>query len=161
MLPYDTDIRVPFYVRGPRIQPNSTVDIVSGNVDLAPSILGLAGVPIPAFMDGKSFASVIVRQSDELPSETAQPWRTAFLAQINVPGFSYFGTNRIYFRSDESPLHGVIRHPPMARADNASAKFIYNDPTNAWRMLRIINATHNLAYIEFGSFWGPSPPGPR
>ena len=28
-------------------------------------------------------------------------------------------------------------------------------------MLRIINATHNLAYIEFGSFWGPSPPGPR
>ena len=34
--PYETDIRVPFLVRGPGVQANSTHDDIVGNVDLTP-----------------------------------------------------------------------------------------------------------------------------
>ena len=158
VLPYDTDVRVPFFVRGPGIRPGSSFPQLAGNVDVAPTILALAGVPIPAWMDGKSIATFAVDGSDG----AADPprWRTSFLSEINVPGYSYFGTNKIYMRSAENALQGVLAHPPMARADNGSAEFIYNDPTNAWRMLRIINTTHDWAYVEFGDFWAPPPPPP-
>lgn len=161
VLPYDTDIRVPFYVRGPGIAANSSFHQVAGNVDIAATILDLAHVQIPAWMDGKSMTAFALQKNTSIPTPA---WRTKFLSEINVPGYAYFGTNKIYMKSETDPTHGVITHPPMARFDNSSAEFIYNDPTNAWRMLRIINETHNWAYIEFGSFWGPrpdpKPPGP-
>ena len=49
--PYDTDIRVPLLARGPGIQPGSTYNYPSGNVDLTPTLLTLAAgaayVPAP------------------------------------------------------------------------------------------------------------------
>ena len=41
--PYETDIRVPFLVRGPGVQANTTHDDIVGNVDLTPTLLSLAG----------------------------------------------------------------------------------------------------------------------
>jgi N-acetylglucosamine-6-sulfatase len=37
---YDTDLRVPFFVRGPGIAPNSSFGSVGSNVDVMPTILG-------------------------------------------------------------------------------------------------------------------------
>ena len=43
-----------FAVRGPRIRPGST-DEASHMIDLAPTLLSLAGVDRPAFMEGRPF----------------------------------------------------------------------------------------------------------
>lgn len=50
--PYETDIRVPLIVRGPGIDPNIIRFDPIVNVDLAPTILKIAGVEINNSMDG-------------------------------------------------------------------------------------------------------------
>jgi arylsulfatase A-like enzyme len=50
---FQTDVRVPFFVRGPGITPGSTYDDVAGNIDIAPTIADIAGAPT-AEVDGLS-----------------------------------------------------------------------------------------------------------
>ncbi|KAJ8953692.1 hypothetical protein NQ314_007300, partial [Rhamnusium bicolor] len=57
--PYDTDIRVPLFVSGPNIPRKNVESYPVSSVDLAPTILDLAGVNIPQYMDGKSFKKVL------------------------------------------------------------------------------------------------------
>ncbi|WP_051246913.1 sulfatase family protein [Nocardioides halotolerans] len=44
---FQTDVRVPFYIRGPGIAPGSTIDDLAGNIDIAPTIAEIAGAPTP------------------------------------------------------------------------------------------------------------------
>ena len=56
---YDSDIRVPLIVRGPGVPAGATSDSLVGNIDIAPTFAQLAGVPIPDFVDGRSFAGLL------------------------------------------------------------------------------------------------------
>ncbi|KAG2444332.1 hypothetical protein HXX76_001088 [Chlamydomonas incerta] len=51
-LPIEEDIRVPFFIRGPGIPAGQVLPHQSTNVDVAPTLLALAGLPIPPDMDG-------------------------------------------------------------------------------------------------------------
>lgn len=53
MWPFETDTRIPFYIRGPGISPGSRSAAMALNTDIAPSILDFAGIPVPNIMDGK------------------------------------------------------------------------------------------------------------
>ena len=50
---FQTDVHVPFYIRGPGITPGSTYDDVAGNIDIAPTIADIAGATTPE-VDGLS-----------------------------------------------------------------------------------------------------------
>ncbi|KAG2492462.1 hypothetical protein HYH03_009403 [Edaphochlamys debaryana] len=50
--PIEEDVRVPLYVRGPGIPAGAVLPYQGNMVDLAPTILALAGLPIPDAMDG-------------------------------------------------------------------------------------------------------------
>jgi N-acetylglucosamine-6-sulfatase len=52
-LAYDESIRVPLLVRGPGVQRGETSDALVTNIDLAPTILTAAGLPVPRSMQGK------------------------------------------------------------------------------------------------------------
>lgn len=56
---YDWDTRVHLLVRGPGVPPGSTWNAPATMVDLAPTFLGLAGVPKPPTMDGKSLMPLL------------------------------------------------------------------------------------------------------
>jgi arylsulfatase A-like enzyme/predicted TIM-barrel fold metal-dependent hydrolase len=81
---YDESLRVPFLVRYPRLfKPAQTIDEMVLNVDLAPTLLDLAGAAIPQAMQGRSWKPLAAGR----PSE---PWRQSFLVQYykelgNVP----------------------------------------------------------------------------
>jgi arylsulfatase A-like enzyme len=54
--PYDLGIHVPMIVRWPGgLEPGSVSDRLLSTVDLGPTVLSLAGVPIPAHMQGRAF----------------------------------------------------------------------------------------------------------
>ena len=58
-LPYEFDIRVPFWVAGPNITANQTIHTPILSIDLAPTLLALADLPSDAAMDGLSFLPLV------------------------------------------------------------------------------------------------------
>jgi N-acetylglucosamine-6-sulfatase len=56
--PYDAASRVPAILRGPDVPAGSTVDALALNIDLLPTVLDLAGLNAPSFIDGRSLASI-------------------------------------------------------------------------------------------------------
>jgi arylsulfatase A-like enzyme len=66
---YEESMRMPFVIRYPKkIKPKTVVSDVISNVDIAPTILDLAGVNIPKEVQGKSFYQ-------QLKGETNADWR--------------------------------------------------------------------------------------
>lgn len=76
MLAYEEDIRVPFLVRGPGIQPGTTVTQMTANIDVAPSITELAGAQPADFVDGRSFVRFL-----SSAQEDNSDWRKALLLE--------------------------------------------------------------------------------
>ena len=81
-LMYEPSIRVPMILRDPgRVHPGSSSDAMVLNLDLAPTLLDIAGLPVPADMQGKSFLALAEGKPD--PS-----WRKDWLYEYyEYPGF--------------------------------------------------------------------------
>jgi len=62
---YDEASRVPFAIRYPALIPNPYIDTdhAVANIDIAPTALALAGIPIPDWMDGKSILDLFANSS--------------------------------------------------------------------------------------------------
>jgi arylsulfatase A-like enzyme len=81
-LMYEPSIRVPMAIRCPgRVKPGSASDEMVLNLDLAPTMLEIAGVSIPAEMQGKSMLSLAEGKPDPA-------WRKDWLYEYyEYPGF--------------------------------------------------------------------------
>lgn len=64
-LPYEEDIRVPFFIRGPEIMEGKVeADFLASNVDFAPTIAELAGIQPPDYLDGLSLVPLLLGSAD-------------------------------------------------------------------------------------------------
>jgi len=75
--PYEESIRIPYLIRAPRnliFEPGRKADQMVLNIDLAPTLLDIAGIPIPDTMQGESFLPI-------LESKTA-PGRKSFIYEL-------------------------------------------------------------------------------
>ncbi|VBB28640.1 unnamed protein product [Acanthocheilonema viteae] len=68
-MPYEFDIRVPYFIRGPGFPKNITIREPVMNVDIAPTILDIAGIAVPRHMDGRSLVQ-LMRQYDKQKRKT-------------------------------------------------------------------------------------------
>ncbi len=71
-LPWDAASRLPMFVRGAGVTPGHSKALVA-NIDLAPTILDVAGLPPAPYHDGRSFKPLL--QGSEVP------WRRALLLE--------------------------------------------------------------------------------
>jgi arylsulfatase A-like enzyme len=77
-LAYEEGIRIPLLIRfPPLIRPGSVVDEFALSIDLAPTLLKLAGTTSSQQMDGRSLVPLLRGQH---PAD----WRTSFLVQYNT-----------------------------------------------------------------------------
>lgn len=79
--PYEEDIHVPFFIRGPGIQPNSQITQMSANIDIAPTVTEMAHVKSADFIDGRSLMPFLYPQVG-----VEIPWRKGLLMETGYMG---------------------------------------------------------------------------
>ena len=99
---YQATQAIPMMLAGPGIPMNTVIDTNAGLVDLAPTLLTLAGIEIPDMMSGRS---LLERESTDETSEGVLRWE---------PSKSPLRAYELESRYGElsfgwSPLYGVIR----------------------------------------------------
>ena len=108
---YDTDVKVPLIVAGPSVRRGGRTDALAENVDLAPTFEDLAGVPVPATVDGRSLVpellgrrdpdapgAVLIEHHGPAPKNRADPDRAPDNAG-NPPSYQAIRTaNELYVR---------------------------------------------------------------
>ena len=134
---YEPGLRVPLLARGPGIKAGSTPASFVANIDIAPTFLDLAGLPIPASMQGRSLVPLLHGQS---PAD----WRTSvYYRYYHDPGHhntaAHFGVRTathklIYYwkknayelfdlRVDPCEQHNLLYAPDEATKPEVAAKF--------------------------------------
>jgi hypothetical protein len=126
---FDEDLFVPLVVRGPGVPTGATVDVPTLNVDFAPTFLELAGVAIPAGIDGRSFAPLL---TGTMPAPGA--WRDLVLLQhaADVPDDEGMAVRPPALRSTleppdqlpEAPTAAAVYSPPPFEGVR-TAKYTY------------------------------------
>ena len=106
---YEESFRTPLLVRYPKlIKPGSSDDHLVQNIDFAPTVLEVAGVPIPDDMQGRSLVPLLNSSTDE--------WRDA-----------------LYYHYYEYPgIHMVKRHYGVRTERYKLIRFYYN--VEAWEL---------------------------
>ncbi len=130
---YEASMRVPFLLRCPNyVKGGQVCDKVVANIDLAPTILEVAGLETPEHMQGQSFWKLLTNGN--------QPWRTALLYEyywernfpqtptmhaIRTPDFKFiryqgiWDTDELYdIRNDPHETKNLIADPAHAKTVN-------------------------------------------
>jgi arylsulfatase A-like enzyme len=134
---YEPGLRVPLLVRGSGVKAGATPASLVANIDLAPTFLDLAGVPVPASMQGRSLMPL-------LRGETPADWRTSvYYRYYHDPGHhntaAHYGVRTsthklIYYwkknayemfdlAADPCEQHNLLFDPAEARRPDVAAKF--------------------------------------
>ncbi|KAG6452688.1 hypothetical protein O3G_MSEX007724 [Manduca sexta] len=97
--PFEFDIRVPFLVRGPGVEPGTVVDDIVLNIDLAPTFLDMGGVEPPAHMDGRSLLPLLQPRRRR---QAAAHWPDTFLVESSgrrdIPSLNHRSRENKYSR---------------------------------------------------------------
>ncbi len=129
---FDTDIHVPLVVTGPGVPAGRVVSQLTSNIDLCPTFETLAGVPVPADVDGHSLAGLWHGQN---PAN----WRQAILIEHHGPDFSPSDPDGQSMKNGDPPTYEAVRTATALYVRNAGGQQEYYDTVNdPWEL-------HNIA----------------
>jgi arylsulfatase A-like enzyme len=132
---YEESSRVPFAVRYPRLIPKPWVETrLVANIDIAPTIYNLAGIPIPTEVDGRSLVPLLADGSRTNPPVSwreellLEGWAPPALVKEGRAPYSAVHTGRYVYvetegdrselydlRSDPHQLQNHVDNPAYAR----------------------------------------------
>jgi len=119
---YEESIKMPFLVRWPGVtKPGATQDAMAINADFAPTFMDMAGLPVPADMQGRSLVPL-------LKGERPADWRTSW-----------------YYRYYDYP--NEHNAPPQYGVRTETHKLIYFWRKNQWEMYDLVadpSELHNI-----------------
>ena len=122
---YEPGLKTPLIARGPGVKAGSVPTQFVANIDLAPTFVDLAGLPVPDSMQGQSLAPI-------LRGESPVDWRTS-----------------VYYRYYHDPgHHNTVAHLGVRTATH---KLIHYWKQDAYEMFDIVNdpaEQNNLLFSE-------------
>ena len=128
---YEAGLHVPLLARGPGIKKGITPDQFVSNIDLAPTFLDLAGLPVPDFMQGRSIAPL-------LRGESPADWRQTF-----------------YYRYYHSPgHHNTVAHLGVRTKTH---KLIHYWDRNAYELFDLVNDPKEQTNLLFSDSTSQKP----
>ena len=123
-LAYENSMRVPMLIRYPKIfKDKSVVDEQCLNIDLAPTILDMAGIEKPDYMQGESMLDLLIGKSDS-------DWRNSFLFE--------------YYRDSEWPHAGPNQVAVRTMEFKLVESFIENDIDELYDLVNDPGEMNNL-----------------
>ena len=155
--PYEEDVRLPLLIRPPAAfgGAGTTDSHLVNAVDLAPTILGLAGLTSDG-MDGRSWLPLL-----DSRVETPQDWRSDTLIE-------YYGEAFGPCKSQASPASatsesdrrwsadgvnpGVFTHPPLFTGQGFSG-YMVDETNNTWSCLRTLSPGEDSLFCQFWKTW--------
>ena len=140
--PYEESIRIPLMIRYPLEQSlPRVVNNIALNLDLAPTILDIAGLNIPQNMQGRSLLPLIKNQA---PSD----WRKFFFYQYNHdPGFPDAKVRPYIALRHENGLKFVTYEENSSWAEFFDTS-TDNDPYEINNLINASSHTDDLVYIK-------------
>ena len=140
--PYEESIRIPLMIRYPQVQSApSIVNNIALNLDLAPTILDIAGVDIPQNMQGSSLLPLIQNQD---PSD----WRKYFFYQYNHdPEFPTAKARPYIALRHENGLKFISYEENTSWIEFFDTS-INNDPYEINNLINASSHTDDLNYIK-------------
>lgn len=122
---YEPGLKTPLIARGPGVKAGSVPTEFVANIDLAPTFLDLAGLPVPDSMQGQSLAPI-------LRGESPNDWR-----------------NSVYYRYYHDPgHHNTVAHLGVRTATH---KLIHYWKQDTYEMFDLVNdpaEQNNLLFSE-------------
>ena len=122
---YEPGLKTPLIARGPGVKAGSVPTQFVANIDLAPTFLDLAGLPVPDSMQGQSLAPI-------LRGESPADWRTS-----------------VYYRYYHDPgHHNTVAHLGVRTVTH---KLIHYWKQDAYEMFDLVNdpaEQNNLLFSE-------------
>ncbi|WP_306215969.1 sulfatase family protein [Actinoplanes sp. RD1] len=131
---YETDIHVPLVVAGPGVRRGATVALPAQNVDLRPTFDELAGVAVPAEVDGRSLVPL-------LRGERPADWRTTALVEHHGPNAEIGDPDRALPRGGNPVTYNALRTPTFTYVKYADGFREYYDRARDPYQLRNIALT--------------------
>jgi arylsulfatase A-like enzyme len=129
---YEESARIPLFVRGPNVPAGRALEHVVGHVDLAPTVLALAGATIPGSLDGTSLTPLL----GSSPPTTSN-WRQEILIEAFGGGAPF----RI-------PTYAAVRTATELYMENARGDSEYYDLRTD--PLQLDNAVRRAASATIG-----------
>ena len=165
---YEESIRMPFLIRWPGvIKPGSVQSVMGINVDLAPTFMAAAGLPVPADMQGRSLVPL-------LQGGHPTDWRTSwYYRYYHDPGDhntrAHYGVRTdthklIYFwKKDQWEMYDLVRDPAEMNniyQDPASADTVTRLKTELFRLKHELKDDDQFATTQPAAGTDPAPPKP-
>ena len=164
--PYESDVHIPFFARGPGIAPGTTLGALGSNIDIGPTLLEIAGLPPNPLHDGASLLPMLTTpqgSAARLALEAA--WRTSLIIEYLSVGTYYNdhatqwlsgpaatpGTPVVYGDGPYKPAASSTAEAACAATEAAAGGacyFVDSTASNNWIALRVRNATHNFVFVQ-------------
>jgi arylsulfatase A-like enzyme len=122
---YEPGLHVPLLAKGPGIKAGSVPEQFVANIDLAPTFLDLAGLPVPDSMQGRSIAPL-------LRGESPADWRTS-----------------VYYRYYHDPgHHNTVAHLGVRTATHKLIQYWKQDAYELFDLTADPNEQRNLLHSQ-------------
>lgn len=137
ILPYEASARVPLLIRGPGIKRNSETGELAANIDLAPTILRLAGATPGRPVDGRSLARFwedtslrtrrplviesFATKSDAETTDKLSRWSATAYMQYRAIRFGQY--KFVLYENGETELYDLFSDPHELRNRSRNLRF--------------------------------------
>ena len=146
-MPYEFDIKIPLLIRGPTVPKGVVVESPVMLLDVAPTILDLAGVEAPEHFDGRSVMKLLESTKSGQGVKKPKAWRDTILIergkitlrQIKARETHEFGLNSAAALGRGARLGIECRKEEFQVPCKKGQKWFCKIMDNKWRMIKCKN----------------------